>query len=164
LTKAGLPVQKRENEYKPYSHDDLLELKIMNERLKQAESQLKLAELHALPLLAYANDAVIVANSQGQIIWWNNAAQTMFCYNATEIQGRDIHVLIPEPLKETHKVAFDKAVKEGRMSRSERNGLVESEGITKFGDIFPISLSLTMWLSTNNEWFFGTIIRRIAKE
>lgn len=156
-------MDKKENEYKAYVHDDLLELKVVNERLRMAEQELIAAEIHALPLLAFADDAIIVANARAEIIWWNTAAQTMFGYDHDGIQGSSIHILIPEHLKDKHQEAFARVIATGHSELAEKNMVLETEGRRKSGEIFPISLSLTTWVS-NKERFFGTIIRKRKKE
>lgn len=40
------------------------------------------------------SDAIAVTSSDGEIIYWNTAAQTLFGYTANEIEGRSIGILV----------------------------------------------------------------------
>jgi PAS domain S-box-containing protein len=49
-----------------------------------------------------AGDAVIVADSEGAIRYWNAAAERIFGRSAGEVLGASLDLIIPEPLRERH--------------------------------------------------------------
>jgi PAS domain S-box-containing protein len=49
-----------------------------------------------------AGDAVIVADSDGAIRYWNAAAERIFGRSADEVLGESLDLIIPEPLRQRH--------------------------------------------------------------
>ena len=50
-------------------------------------------------ILASIADAVIYAGATGRIRRWNPAAADLFGYSPTEVFGRSLDLIIPEPLR-----------------------------------------------------------------
>jgi len=61
---------------------------------RRAEQALKESELKFRSISASAKDAFIMMNGQGQISYWNPAAERVFGYNAKEAIGQDLHKLL----------------------------------------------------------------------
>jgi PAS domain S-box-containing protein len=61
-------------------------------------------------------DAVIYADAQGVIRFWNAAAARIFGYAEAEALGTSLDLIIPERLRERHWQGYDE-VMQGRMSR-----------------------------------------------
>jgi PAS domain S-box-containing protein len=57
---------------------------------------------HLTSLFENATEGIILTDEQGNIILINPAAQKMFQYNAEEIVGKQIEILIPDKLKPKH--------------------------------------------------------------
>ena len=53
-------------------------------------------------LLANAPDAILVADRQGLIRYWNGGAQRMFGHTADEAVGQSLDLIIPEKLRPRH--------------------------------------------------------------
>jgi PAS domain S-box-containing protein len=53
-----------------------------------------------------AGDAVIVADADGAIRYWNAAAEAMFGYSADAAVGESLDIVIPERLRERHWEGF----------------------------------------------------------
>ena len=53
-------------------------------------------------LVRDAGDAVIVADSEGAIRYWNAAAERIFGRSAGDVLGASLDLIIPEPLRERH--------------------------------------------------------------
>jgi PAS domain S-box-containing protein len=53
-----------------------------------------------------AGDAVIVADSDGAIRYWNAAAERIFGRSAGEVLGESLDLIIPEPLRDRHWEGF----------------------------------------------------------
>lgn len=107
-----------------------------------------------------ASDAIISANNDGHIIFWNRGAQVMFGYGEKEIMGKPLTLLMPERFREAHQ----KGIKRVSMTEERRiiGKTVELFGLRKDGSEFPLELSVSLW-ETRQGIFFSGIIRDIAE-
>jgi PAS domain S-box-containing protein len=53
-------------------------------------------------LVRSAGDAVVVANGEGSIVFWNGAAERIFGFNEAEALGRSLDLIIPQRLRPRH--------------------------------------------------------------
>lgn len=63
---------------------------------EQAAQQLRESEARFRSVAEAAMDAIIVCDSEEQIISWNSAAQAMFGYTAQEVLGTAVTMVLPE--------------------------------------------------------------------
>jgi PAS domain S-box-containing protein len=103
-----------------------------------------------------ASDAIISADSHGNIIFWNSGAETIFGYMAEEVTGKPFAFIVPERFKEYHQKGMNRAVSKGVLTTSGKR--LETTGVRKDGNEFPLELSLARW-ETKEGIFFTTIIR-----
>lgn len=107
-----------------------------------------------------ANDAIILADNNGNIVSWNNCAQNMFGYENTEIAGKSLSLLMPEQYGEAHR-----KILESRNSTKELKIIgktIEASGRRKDGSDFPLEFSVSTW-STKHGRFYTGIIRDITQ-
>ena len=74
-----------------------------------ASTQQHLAEAIA----EQAPDAIIFADREGAIRYWNRAAEQLFGYTSAEALGQNLDLIIPERLRRAHWEGFNKAVDTG---------------------------------------------------
>jgi len=86
------------------------------------------------------NDALISADADGNVSFWNEAATAMFGRTAAQMMGRPLTSIMPERYRELHK---------GGLARYQRTHephvigrTVELHGLRRDGSEFPLSLSL----------------------
>lgn len=115
-------------------------------------------ELQAL--LDAAVDAVVVIDGQGRIERFNRAAEQMFGFRATEIVGRNVNVLMPEPERSAH---------EGHLRRYLETGVSRIIGVgrevracRRDGTVFPVSLAVGRVAGSGRPRFVG-FIRDISR-
>jgi PAS domain S-box-containing protein len=60
-------------------------------------------------------DAVIFADTRGNIVLWNAAAAVLFGYGAAEAIGQSLNLIIPEHLQPAHWHGFEAAMSSGVM-------------------------------------------------
>jgi len=65
-------------------------------------------------LVAGCPDAVIYADAQGRIRFWNDAASRLFGYRATEALGQSLDLIIPEQLRDRHWQGYEHVMKGGK--------------------------------------------------
>ena len=95
------------------------------------------AVLHLAAIVASSDDAIVSKDLDGVIQSWNRAAERMFGYDASEVVGRSIRVIIPlERWPEEDMVL-------GRIRRGEPVEHFETIRMRKDGTLFPVSLTVS---------------------
>jgi PAS domain S-box-containing protein len=123
---------------------------------KQIEAALRNSERKFRSVAQSATDAVISANKDGNIVYWNNAAEDMFGYAEGDILGKQVTILMPERFREDHTKAIQRLNEGGKPSVMGKT--VELVAMSKIGEEFPIELSLGNWES-EDDIFYTAIIR-----
>lgn len=106
-----------------------------------------------------ANDAIIVANAKGLIVYWNQSAVRIFGYNINEILTKPLDVIIPKRYREAHHLGMERFAKTKIPNTIGKT--VEMVGLRKDSSEFPIELSLASW-ETSEGLFYSAIIRDIT--
>jgi PAS domain S-box-containing protein/putative nucleotidyltransferase with HDIG domain len=106
-----------------------------------------------------ASDAIISADSQGRIVFWNNAAQAIFGWPADEMIGKLVTKIMPEHYRADHQAGMQRLIttEEARVI----GRTVELAGLRRDGSEFPVELSLSKW-QTREGIFFAGIVRDIT--
>jgi PAS domain S-box-containing protein len=68
---------------------------------------------YANEILDQASDAVIFANKEGLISYWNEAATRVFGHSIEAALGQSLDLIIPEQFRDAHWKGFDHALGEG---------------------------------------------------
>jgi len=126
---------------------------------RAAAAQLKESEEKFRRISASAKDAIIMVDNEGNISYWNEAAEAIFRYRKNEIIGRDIIFLLPEKHHETWKREFRRFRATGYTPLMGKT--VEMSGIKKGGDEIPLEISFSA-LKLKNRWHAMGIIRDIT--
>jgi PAS domain S-box-containing protein len=61
-----------------------------------------------------APDAVIYADGEGVIWFWNAGAERIFGFTAAEATGKSLDIIIPESLRARHWAGFDETMRTGK--------------------------------------------------
>lgn len=103
-----------------------------------------------------ANDAIVVIDNDGQVVFWNPSAEKIFGYTKNEIVEQDLHKLIrPNSFKEAQTKAFENFKKDGKGNAIDKT--VELTALRKNGEEFPVELSLAA-VKINDKWgAIGTV-------
>ncbi len=107
-----------------------------------------------------AYDAIMTADENSRIVFWNRGAELIFGYTAKEIIGSPIGVIIPESFHIPHLKSFDNAIAHHDIPL--KNEISELIGLKKDGSEFPIELSIAKWKTKDNIFLTG-IIRDITE-
>lgn len=127
---------------------------------KEAQEKLRLSELKIRSLVQSATDAIIVADSRGKIILWNQAATSIFGWRPEEVLGKSLTLLMPPRYRKKHLESLERVNKTGKSKIIGK--IVELTGLRKNGEEFPLEISLSTW-RVNNEPFYSGIIRDISQ-
>lgn len=88
-----------------------------------------------------AVDAIITINERGMIQTVNPATETMFGYSASELIGRNVKTLMPNPMQDEHDSYLRNYLKTG--TRKIIGIGREISAIKKDGSVFPIHLAVS---------------------
>ena len=124
------------------------------------EEELRSSEARTRSITETANDAIITADSEGDIISWNAAAKGIFGYAADEVIGSPLTIIVPDQYREAHEIGLHRVATGG--DRHVIGNTVELSGLHKSGKLVPVELSLSTW-TIGDERFFGGIIRDISE-
>ncbi|WP_207540872.1 PAS domain S-box protein [Sabulicella rubraurantiaca] len=92
-------------------------------------------------LLGPASDAIVVADRDGLIRFWNPGAERIFGFPAAEALGQSLDIIIPEPQRARHWAGFQRVMETGE-SRYGAGELLAVPGLRGDGD--RISLEFTI--------------------
>lgn len=96
-------------------------------------------------LLETAAQGILAANPRGSIVLANHMAEQMFGYDAGELLGKTVEVLLPESCREQHVRHRADFLSDPRR-RSMGIG-IEIEGLRKDGSLFPVEISMSSFES-----------------
>lgn len=128
---------------------------------KRSEIALQESEEKIHFMSAYAQDALIMMDDEGNISFWNTAAEKIFGYSAQEVMGKELHAFIaPARYYDAFKKVYElfRTTGEGAMIGQTR----ELMAMRKGGVEFPVELSLAA-LKLKNKWHAVGIVRDITK-
>ncbi len=118
-------------------------LERMNRTIIKQNDSLKNSALMNKSIMNNISDALITINIEGEIDFFNVAAEKLFGYSAEEIRGKNVSILMPEPYKSKHN-DYLKHYLAGNDSKIIANRKsVEVIGIRKNESLFPMELSIT---------------------
>jgi len=105
-------------------------------------------------------DAVITADVSGRVTSWNQGAEAIFGYTASEAMGRAVSDLMPERFRAAHDAGMERVARTGQSKLSGQK--LELVGLHRDGTEFPIELTLTTWTELDTMQF-GAVIRDITE-
>jgi PAS domain S-box-containing protein len=128
-------------------------------RVKAAEDRLRESELRYRAVAQSAGDAIVSADSAGQIVDWNHGAEVIFGYLETEVTGMPLTMLMPLRYRDRHLVGMASA--QASSTRHITGKTVEVEGRRKDGSEFPLEISMIDWEAANAR-FYTAILRDVT--
>ncbi len=130
-----------------FSHDDVHFLQAVAHVLatalerREREEALRESEARYRAIVETAVDAIITIDETGRILLFNPAAERIFGYQAEEVIGRNISVLMPSPYREQHDRYIRNYLETGRRRIIGRGR--EVTGLRKDGTTFPMYLAVS---------------------
>jgi PAS domain S-box-containing protein len=65
-------------------------------------------------LVHETSDAIVYADAEGRIDFWNKGAERIFGFAASEAIGKSLDIIIPENLRKRHWGGFEETVRTGK--------------------------------------------------
>lgn len=130
-------------------------------QVKRAEIQIRESEELFRAISTAAQDAVLLLDQAGRILFWNDAADHIFGYRADDALGKDIHLfLAPARYQEAAKAAWPHFTRDGK---GPIVGTVrEVNGLRKDGTEVPLELSVSS-MKLGGHWHAVGILRDITE-
>ncbi len=129
-------------------------------RRKQAEQQALRSSEQFRAFSQSANDAIIAADSWGNIIYFNPSAERIFGHRAQEVTGKPLTLLMPERFHTACQTGIARFIASGQGRVIGKT--VEVTGRKKDESEFAMELSLATW-KTDGDTFFSCIARDITE-
>ena len=142
------------------------ELTALNAQLQQeiegrkiTENKLRRSEEQFRSVIETASDAIVTADSSGNIILWNKAAEKTFGYTAEEMLHKPFLGIMPEQLREEHWRQFTSFLEEREPGIVVTHGQLQAR--RKDGSELSVEGSASLW-KTNDGVFLTSLIRDIS--
>ncbi len=84
---------------------------------------MSLSAVLAEAILTARSDAIIAADRDGIIRFWNPGAERLFGYSGDEAMGRSLDLIIPERLRQRHWDGYGRVIKTGQSRYGETDVL-----------------------------------------
>jgi diguanylate cyclase (GGDEF)-like protein/PAS domain S-box-containing protein len=168
---AGMPLQIRgqnvgvlcviDAQPRPWTEDELDTLgalaAALTSEIELASVRQELLEKVGLlgALTDSAHDAIMTADSNGEIVFCNRATEVLFQRTREELVGAPLTQLMPERYREAHRVGIER-IKAGGEARV-IGRVVELSGLRKDGQEFPLELSVSRLVGRTGTLLTGVI-------
>lgn len=123
--------------------------------IDRTESALRTREAHLRSILDTVPDATVVIDERGLITSFSAAAVRQFGYTESEVLGRNVNILMPEPYHRQHDGYIGRYVATGEKRIIGIDRVVV--GLRKDGSTFPMKLAVGEVRSGNGRFFTGFI-------
>lgn len=124
-------------------------------RLSRTLAELHGREAHLASILETVPDAMILINKAGIVQSFSRTAERYFGYEADEVIGRNVSMLMPSPYQEQHDGYLERYLTTGERRIIGIGRIVVAQ--RKDGSTFPIELSVGEVISEEGRFFTGFI-------
>jgi PAS domain S-box-containing protein len=100
-----------------------------------------LSELLAPAVLSSRSDAIIAADREGIVRFWNPGCERLFGYADAEMLGRSLDVIIPERLRQRHWEGYRRTMATGK-SRYGEGDLLSVPAVRKDGATISVEFTI----------------------
>jgi PAS domain S-box-containing protein len=92
-------------------------------------------------LVQETSDAIVYADPEGRIVFWNKGAERIFGFAAAEAIGKSLDIIIPESLRKRHWDGYEKTVRTGK-SRYATGALLAVPALRKDGSRISVEFTI----------------------
>ena len=124
--------------------------------LKRLHQHLTFEKSHMTSLFENATEGILLTNKEGKIILVNHAAERMFGYNAVELTGNTVEILLPGNIRQKH-VGLREGFYHSPSNREMGHGR-DLYARRKNGSEFPVEVSLSHYKERNETYVIAFIV------
>ena len=129
-------------------------------KVARVEGDLSASEERFRTVVGTTPDVVVLADRNGTIFLWNQAAARLFGYTEEEVIGQSLTLLMPHRYREAHQAGITRLGTTGETRVMGKT--IELHGLRKDGTEFPLELSIGIGKSPEGIFYSG-IIRDITR-
>lgn len=121
------------------------------------------SDIDLLPsvILEHALDAVVAADEENRVTFWNQHAEKLFGWSRAEILGQDMsNLIIPQQFREMHRAGIKRFITTG--IPKVQNKRLEIIGLRRSGEEFQMELTVSS-LKTKTGYLFYSFMRDISE-
>ncbi|HEY0078296.1 MAG TPA: PAS domain S-box protein [Pyrinomonadaceae bacterium] len=127
---------------------------------KASEAALRESEERYRSVAETASDAIITIDQESTIIFVNQAAEKIFGHSLSEMQGKNLTMLMPDYLRHLHRAGIGRYIETGQKHISWV--ATELPGLHKNGSEIPLEISFGEYRRDNRHHFTG-VVRDISE-
>jgi PAS domain S-box-containing protein len=144
----------------PSTTRQILDLVQTAKRSVHVTADLRASEERIRAITETTPNAIVSADSQSRIIYFNPSAERIFGYSSSEALGQPLTLLMPERFRTAHRDGFARflSTKKGNVIGKS----IELAGYRKDGIEVPLNVSLSTW-EMNGETYFTGILEDISE-
>jgi PAS domain S-box-containing protein len=121
--------------------------------------EIKESEEKFRAISTYAKDAIVAADSEGEIVYWNPAAERIFGYSQEEAVGKNVLNLLVPPRHYSFQQKFVELAQSSQLLQGE---IIEFTALRKDGTEFPAELSAALMNFKGKSCLIG-IVRDVSE-
>jgi PAS domain S-box-containing protein len=91
-----------------------------------------------------AGDGIVIADSEGRIVFWNAAAERIFGWSAADAVGTSLDLIIPERNRAAHWAGYTKVMETGQTRYG--TDLLQVPAVTESGQRISIAFTVSLLL------------------
>jgi PAS domain S-box-containing protein len=154
-------MQQEANEIIAQLSDELRKLRRRNSELEGLLANRAETEENLHSVSETALDAIIIIDQDGNIVFWNKRASEIFGYEAEEVLGNSVKMLIPDESMGGYTSGREHVMEKGFSLFGKRPK--ESIAKRKDGTKFPAEFTVSSW-KVQDKYFFGGSLRDISEQ
>ena len=123
------------------SHDEVQALRVTQASFEAISQQLRESSQYNASIVNNIRDGIVTIDEHGKVLTFTPSASQIFGYEAVEVVGKNIKMLMPQPYRDAH---------DGYLANYRETGVAriigigrEVEGQRKDGSCFPMDLAVT---------------------
>jgi len=134
---------------------------VWNRRLGRAMRELERSERKIKAMSQAVDDALVMIDGRGKVLFWNPAAENLFDYTVAEAIGMDFHEMaVPAEFREKVRAGMRRFAATGQGVLF--GAAQETTAINRAGKAFPVEVNLSPF-QVDDEWFAVGTVRDIRE-